>query len=329
MSLIDVLPSDDQLEIVSALARPLADLPPGGGDLETVGALGFVGAGLPEESGGLGLSIADETLLHIELGRRVAAMEVLAAGLAARVAAANGELNLAASLTSGAQSAGFAVPVSSWSGRAPTGEVHLVGRGDVYLAVSAAGAALLKPTDLKVSRTVEGMDALASTVRADIIGAPAWLQARGVPIWQLASLFIAAQLSGLALAARDMGAEYAKTRSQFDKPIGSFQAIAHPLADCAVRAEAAYNQVLFAAIKLRDGAADAEFQVTAAILVAMDAAFQNATTNIQTHGAMGFAAATGAHLYLKRAVVLRHVAGGARLHEQAMLEADAPQMEKA
>lgn len=324
MSLIDILPTDDQLEIVSGLARALENFPVAEANMADVAALGFVAAGLPEDSGGLGLSIADETLLNIELGRRVAGLEVLASGLAARVAAANGDAGLATDLVAGARVAAFAAPLAGWTAQGPRGEIHLIGHGDVYLAVSPFGAALLTAADLATARAVEAMDAAAATGRTEVVSAPSWLQADGVSIWRLASLSIAAQLTGLAMATRDIGAEYAKVRVQFDKPIGSFQAIAHPLADCAVRAEAAYDQVLFAAIALRDGASDAGFQVSAACLTAMEAAFLNATTNIQTHGAMGFSAITGAHIYLKRAVVLRHLAGGVRLHERAMLDADAP-----
>ena len=287
-------------------------------------ALGFLGAGLPEAAGGLGLSIADEALLNVEFGRRVAGLEFLASSLAARVAAASGDLKLASELAAGGRTAGFAAPLAGWAPEGPRGEAHLIGQGEIHLAISPFGVAMLTSTDLGERHPVEGMDAVAPTVRAEIVGAPVWQRCDGLATWQLSCLFIAAQLSGLAMGARDMGVEYAKIRVQFDKPIGAFQAIAHPLADCAMRAEAAYDQVLFAAIALRDGASDAEFQVTAACLTAMDAAFQAATTNIQTHGAMGFSAVTGAHLFLKRAVVLRHLAGGVRLHQQAMLAAKAP-----
>ncbi len=318
MNGIDILPSDDQLEIVDGLTRALADLPVAGADVATVAALGFVGAGVAPEFGGPGLSIADEMLLNIEFGRRLAGIEILAGGLAARLAAASGDLALVADLIAGTRTAGFAAPMSGWGegDAGPRGEVHLVGAADVFLAVSHKGAALLDLGLLDGLEPVEGMDGGAKTVRAKIIGDPAWTQSG---VWPLASLCFAAQLCGVAMAARDLGADYAKVRVQFDKPIGSFQGVAHQLADCAVRAEAAYSQALFAAIALRDGAEDAGFQVTAAVLTAMDAAVRNATTNIQVHGAMGYSSITGAHLYLKRAVVLRQLAGGPRQHERAAL----------
>jgi alkylation response protein AidB-like acyl-CoA dehydrogenase len=90
----------------------------------------------------------------------------------------------------------------------------------------------------------------------------------------------------------------------------------------ALRSEAASSQLYFAAIALRDGAPDADFHVAAACSYAMDAAFANATVAIQIHGGVGFAAESGLHLFLKRVVMLRHLAGGGRTQELAVLHSD-------
>ncbi|AUW57119.1 hypothetical protein C1T17_02490 [Sphingobium sp. SCG-1] len=321
MSSIDILPSDDQLEIVEGIARALASQGLGKTDISTIAELGYLGAGLSEADGGFGLSVADEALIHIKLGRHVADIRILATMLAARLAAANGETALCKALIIGREKIGFAVPVQGWprSSTGPSGDAYFVGDGDLYLALSPHGGCLVPASDVATHEQVESMDASASASRATITAVKPWSVGGKEGIWQVAMLFAAAQLTGTGQAALHMGAEYAKTREQFDKPIGTFQGIAHPLADCALRSEAATNQVYYAAIALRDGFPDATQQVTAALLVGIDAGLRNATTNIQTHGAMGYSAETGAHLYLKRAVVLRQIVGGIRMHERAML----------
>ena len=323
MSKVDILPSDDQLEIVGGLERALEGVAPGGADFARIAALGYVAIGVPADLGGMGCDVADEALLNIEFGRRVIGLEVLASSLAARLGAA-GDSELVSDIVAGRRAVGFAAPMVGWdpSASGPQGEVHLVGQGDLHLAIGPAGGALLRPEQFSDVRRVEGMDAVVPTARATVAGqAQPWAEDSG--LWPQAVLLLAAQLAGVAAAARDRAVAYAKVREQFGKPIGSFQAVAHQCADSALRAEAAYCQVLFAAIALRDRASDAAFQVTAACLTAMDAALRNATTNIQVHGGMGYSAESGAHLFLKRAVVLRQLCGGVRLHERNMLAAHA------
>ena len=77
----------------------------------------------------------------------------------------------------------------------------------------------------------------------------------------------AALLVGLAEAVRDDAVAYASERVQFGKPIGVFQAIKHPCADMAVRCEAALSQTMMAALHVRDGLPDAEFQAASAKVV--------------------------------------------------------------
>jgi len=323
---IDILPSQGQLEILDGLTRALEGAAVGAADFPLIASLGFVAVSIPESLGGLGCDIADEALLNIEHGRRVVGLEVLASTLAARLAAATGDRDLVSDIVAGRRAVGFASPVAGWdpSAPGPSGEVHLIGRGDLYLAVAPQGGAILDPAQFSDTRTVEGMDAIAPTFRARLAGSPPSWADGDAKLWPAAVLLFAAQMAGIAAAAMNQAVEYAKIREQFGKPIGSFQAVAHQCADAAVRADAAYHQVLIAAIALRDHSTDAEFQVTAACLTAIDAAFRNSTSNIQVHGGMGYAVQSGAQLFLKRATVLRHLCGGVRLHERAMLAAQPP-----
>lgn len=325
MSNVDILPSDEQFAVVDGIARVLNDAGPAGTDLKQVAELGYLGAALPEANGGFGLDICDEALIHFELGKSAADLRILATMLAARMAVADGDAPLCESLTSGERPAGFAVPVQGWrsNGTGPEGSMFLLGEADHYLALSPDGGALIDASGLGPRENCESMDAVTPAWRTTLAPGIKWSGGKRGNFWDVATLLIAAHLVGLARATLAMGASYAKTREQFGAPIGSFQGIAHPLADCALREEAASKQIYYASIALRDEFPDASRQVTAAWITAMDAAHRNATTNIQTHGAMGYSAETGAHLFLKRAVTLRVIGGGVRLHERRMLDDDA------
>jgi hypothetical protein len=99
----------------------------------------------------------------------------------------------------------------------------------------------------------------------------------------------------------EMSVDYGKVRHQFGKPIGSFQAVKHRCADMAVRAEMARSATIYATVSVRDGAADADFQVSVAKLLCANAYIQNSADNVQNHGGMGFTWECDAHLYVKRA----------------------------
>ena len=125
-------------------------------------------------------------------------------------------------------------------------------------------------------------------------------------------LLSAAYAVGCADAARDMAADYAKLREQFDRPIGWFQALKHICSDMAVRAAAARSQLYYAACALDENAADAAFHVAAAKRLADQAALDNGQVNIQVHGGIGMTDEAAAHLPLKRAHLLQFIAPAAR-----------------
>ena len=116
----------------------------------------------------------------------------------------------------------------------------------------------------------------------------------------------AAQLVGLAAGATELATEYARQREQFGRPIGSFQAVKHLLAEMLVHAEVAKVAVHAAACAL-DGAGggDPLHQARIAKLLAGEAAAFCARTGIQVHGGMGFTWEVDAQRFWKRAKVLQ------------------------
>jgi alkylation response protein AidB-like acyl-CoA dehydrogenase len=126
-------------------------------------------------------------------------------------------------------------------------------------------------------------------------------------------------LVGLAQACTDRSVAYAKERRQFDRPIGSFQAVKHILADMRVRAEVARASVHAAACTLDDpDVGDVARGVAGAKMLAGEAAITNGKAATQVHGGMGFTWEVDVHLYLKRAWVLDTVLGSVDEHADAV-----------
>jgi alkylation response protein AidB-like acyl-CoA dehydrogenase len=117
----------------------------------------------------------------------------------------------------------------------------------------------------------------------------------------------------------EQSVEYSKVRQQFGKPIGSFQAVKHRCADMAVRAEVARSATTYAAVAVRDGAADADFQTQVAKVLCANAYVQNAADNVQNHGGMGFTWECDAHLFVKRSRAFDTTLGPRRAQLDALV----------
>lgn len=139
----------------------------------------------------------------------------------------------------------------------------------------------------------------------------------------LGALATAAQLIGLGGAMLTMAADYAQARQQFGRPVGSFQAVKHQLADVAIALEMARPLVLAAALGV-DGAVPAETQVgrdiSAAKVAAADAARLAAHRALQVCGAIGYTAEHDLSLYLTKSRALIGAWGTPGEHRARILE---------
>jgi alkylation response protein AidB-like acyl-CoA dehydrogenase len=327
--MIDLFPDTEQQQVVDSVKDVLArgfplerlrakDKASDAAALRQFGELGWFRLALPESAGGAGMDCTDEVLLHRELGRALLPPSLIAQSVAAQLVAQGKDKSLADSILDGRAKVGFAIPVAR--GVPLDGAELLVADGEgaeLLLVCGGDAVALLRRADLAGLRRVSSLDDSVSLERGTVQGILS--RASDTKLATRAKLLIAAQQLGVAEAARDMAAAYAKTRSQFGKPIGAFQAISHHCADMALKCEAALCQTLFAAIVQRDARDDAPFHAAAASLVAANAAFDNATLNIRVHGGMGFTADCDAQRYLKRAVLLRELGGGLPSHEATLL----------
>jgi len=147
------------------------------------------------------------------------------------------------------------------------------------------------------------LDPLTPITRVDALPAGEVVAGADAQLWNRAgAVLTAAFQAGMAHACVEQATEYSLGRKQFDRPIGSFQAIKHLLADALVRAEVARTAVHAAAVTLDDPeVGDVDRAIRGAKLLAGEAALKNAKTSVQVHGGMGFTWEVDAHLYLKRA----------------------------
>ncbi|ORA56118.1 acyl-CoA dehydrogenase [Mycobacteroides franklinii] len=134
-------------------------------------------------------------------------------------------------------------------------------------------------------------------------------------------LAISAQLIGAGQALLDRAVEYAKQRSQFGRPIGSYQAVKHKLADVHIALELARPLVYGAALSLADDSPTAARDVSAAKVAAGKAAYQAARSSLQTHGAIGFTAEYDLSLWILKVRALTSAWGTPEWHRNRVLEA--------
>jgi 3-oxochol-4-en-24-oyl-CoA dehydrogenase len=126
----------------------------------------------------------------------------------------------------------------------------------------------------------------------------------------LAAVLAVAEAAGVAAWCTQTAASHARTRQQFGRPIGAFQAVKHLCASMACRAELAAAAAWDAACAASAGDGQLPFAAAAAAAAALDAAVENAKDCVQVLGGIGFTWEHDAHLYLRRAIALRQLAGG-------------------
>jgi alkylation response protein AidB-like acyl-CoA dehydrogenase len=309
---MDLEPTDDQLALAGELRRFLADrfprpVPDADGLWGELVAMGVLGLPLPEADGGVGLGWAEAVLAFEELGR----------------AAVPGPFVTSAA----AAAAGIAEPGGGAVGIVPAGSPAFVEHLDALdaLLVLDAGAVWQVPLPLAAATSVERpLDPLTPVHVVAVLGAADAGVGRnevGGPdvaasIGRHVALLAAATQVGLGQTAVELGTAYAGERHQFGRPIGSFQAVKHLLADAAVGVEVARAAVHAAAVTVdestRDGharAAEVDRAIAAARVVASGGARRATSACIQVHGGMGYTWELDAHLYFKRVLVLDQAPG--------------------
>jgi alkylation response protein AidB-like acyl-CoA dehydrogenase len=136
----------------------------------------------------------------------------------------------------------------------------------------------------------------------------------------LAAVALAAEQVGGAQRCLDMSVEYAKTRIQFGRPIGSFQAIKHKCADMLLEVESAKSAAYYAGWAAAEDSEELPVVASLAKSYCSEAYFHAAAENIQIHGGIGFTWEHDAHLYFKRAKSSELLLGDPTYHRELLAQ---------
>jgi 3-oxochol-4-en-24-oyl-CoA dehydrogenase len=301
--------------------------------------IGVAQVALPEHLGGAGYGASALGVVAHELGRVLApvpfvASAVLATGLLLDANADDPDARLSG-LLSGRRTAAAAITGDGglWSRAAVTlnatrsgedwridGTVRHVLNGTAADDLLVVAAIDREPAVFLLDRTAEGVTAVAERVldgtrpmaTITCAGAPAALLTGEGPAddliernVNLALAILSAEQVGASERVLEIATDYARTREQFDRPIGSFQAIKHKCADMLVDLEWARSasQAALQALDNPGASRDSEsaWRASMAKAVCSESLRNGAHANVQIHGGIGFTWEDSAHLYLRRA----------------------------
>jgi len=171
------------------------------------------------------------------------------------------------------------------------------------------------------------MDQTRKQARLEFSGTPATLigldggaEAGLSKTLDLAAIALAAEQVGGAQRVLDASVEYAKTRIQFGRPIGSFQAIKHKCADMLLEVESAKSAAYYAAWAAAEDSDELPVVASLAKSYCSEAYFHAAAENIQIHGGIGFTWEHPAHLYFKRAKSSELLLGDPSYHRELLAQ---------
>lgn len=287
---------------------------------QAMAELGVLALTVPEGFGGLGMDEIDLVKLLEEAGRAAAPVPILehvAVGVPALAEAAETEF------------------VERWLALAATGEVLVTAAVDASLVNYAAQAdlAILSHQGqlFAVERQAYRAEELGSVDGSRRLAEVEWSfdEATLLPgasaglAFERGALATAAQCLGVAALLLDTTVAYVQEREQFGKPVGSYQAVKHHLADVAKDVGFARPSVYAAAWAVSQGASELSEQerqkfVSAAKSLAADAANLAARRCLQCHGAIGYTYESNLHLWLKRAWSLSAAWGDALWHRRRL-----------
>lgn len=321
--------------------------------LRQAAATGWLGLVVPEAAGGLGLGATELAIVAEEAGRGLMTEPVAAVAAAARALVDGGNETLAAALlpkllagefvivpvlpeSSGAADAAppFAA-VATGGGLRLTGSARFVpgaASADGYIVPAATrdGMVLVYlPRDrvarTDARRTVDGggwSDVTAEnlTVAAgDIVAGPNAGTAALESMRNYLLIGLAAEMLGVMEQALDLALGYLKTRVQFNRPIGSFQALQHRAVNDYMEVELT-RSLLYQVCAAVDAGRGTPAMVAALKSRASEAVISVTKSVIQMHGAIGFTDEYDAGLYLRRAMALAVQHGDAAVHRKRFAE---------
>lgn len=312
--------------------------------------LGLQGIGIPERFGGAG-GLSELAVVAEEAGRHLLCGPLLSGMLAAAAVEAGGDETAMAELLPPLAAGDLVATVALLPGAAFSAEAGPAGwrvwGACAQLVDGATADVVIVPANVADTRalfavrteaagvsrealpTIDQTRRQARLVLADaparLVAEPGSADAVMELVGDLAALLIGAECVGGAERSLQLAVEHARTRVQFGRPIGSFQAVKQACADMLLEVEAARSLLRFA-IALAEAGDPAAPAAASAVAAACPAAFRRtAALAIQVLGGIGITWEHPAHLYLKRAKSNELMFGNAARH-RARLAARGPEL---
>ncbi|WP_436699780.1 acyl-CoA dehydrogenase family protein [Nocardioides sp. BYT-33-1] len=340
---MDFLFTPEQDEAAELAARILADKTTNerlkeveaGGDRfdralwKDLGDAGLLSLHLPEDQGGAGLGLIELARVLVEVGKRVAPVPLAVHGACTALLAAHGvtvgDRLYAAAVAEERAHLPAAPTVTASADGALTGVKTLVRAGMAAdaLLVTATGPSgpgvhlvdVTAPGVERVAQRTSDGDAAALVTLSGALSTPVGGGEAPERLGQLLVALAAAEQLGVTEGALRLTAEYAKTREQFGRPIGTFQAVSQRLADGFIDVLGQRLTLWQAVWRLEEGLPAAS-EVATAKLWAADAGHRIAHTTVHVHGGVGIDLDGEAHRYFTSGKRFEFLFGGAT--EQAL-----------
>jgi len=317
---------------------------------------GYTGIIFPEEVGGVGLGLVELVLLFEEAGRALLPgpffSTVALAGSVLRASTSRELKNKYLSAISRGEArstVAFVEAAVSWdpadaqmtaSNGKLKGEKLFVpdaAIADFILVVASNGVFLVDAQShgLRIAPML-GMDLTRKLCSVQFDNTPAEKLAETSVVSRaldVATVALCAEMVGGMQRTLDLTVEFAKTRKQFGKPIGMFQAVQHQCADMYLETESSRSATYYAAWALEENAPDAASAVSIAKIYTSEASRTVGNRGIQVHGGMGFTWENDLHLYYRRAKSSETAFGDATFHRERLarlvIDTDAVSAQKA
>ena len=314
--------------------------------------MGWLGAAIPEEYGGLGLGMLELCVIAEELGRTLApvpfgssayffAEAVKLAGSEEQKSellpkVADGSVIGCIAVSEGPGEIAASTIATRLNDGSISGKKIPVTDGDIathaIVLVKDGSSASLVIVDLNQSgvsgQSIKTLEPTRSHAVINFDGASAELlgeAGNGMPLLDQindrAAVLLAFEQLGGASRCLEMANAYAKERQAFGRAIGGYQAIKHKLADMYVKNEVARSNAYYGAWALSSNASELPEAAAAARVAASEAFWYASKENIQTHGGMGFTWEVDCHLFYRRAKLLAVQAGSPAVWKEKLVSA--------
>jgi alkylation response protein AidB-like acyl-CoA dehydrogenase len=299
---------------------------------------GWTGLEVPDDLGGAGATFGEVAVVCEEIGRAASATDylggaVLAVGLLKSLQPSDSREELLTAVAAGTMRPAVAIGSFTFDGGRLSGQAQFVPDADgadrlLVIAADSGGS----PVVVEVAGpTVTPQPVLdetrrLATVSAEAVEVAQVLRLAGDPHEQIrrlldrAAVAVACDSLGLSEAMLAATVSYAKVRSQFGRPIGSFQAVKHACADMQVAIAVSRQLVSTAVEAVAEDRPDAGAAAAMAKSYACSAAVDVVGKAMQLHGGIGYTWESGIHVYLKRAALNRSLFGSPAAHRRQLAQ---------